>query len=313
MINNTSTDEAHYRCGEQKKTKRETILFEHTILLEPEVGRYIDYVLCSKNGCLILNPANHLKLHDNLHGGYFKEIKFIVKLTYKKSDDPFSQIYRSIDGIPYHTKKLEIEFKEYIKRTVGVKEEINSTEPLIKNHVHIQQLISDMKNARIRVPFQYTRTTVWVSPSGEHHLLNDVFHDDEECVKALFNKGVFNETCIPPKTDVAEALAAKFDKLDMFNEMYVHVKKDKERLNASAYPQRRRRVYGIIHSENFLVDDTSVANLYHYPINNRIVKSMCVPMPSYMYDFMKMIWEITRDLLSSTAIDIPPNQCSQHF
>jgi hypothetical protein len=183
----------------------------------------------------------------------------------------------------------------------------------MKNHVRIQQLISDMNNARIRDPFQYTRTPVWVSPSGDSHLLDDIFHDDEGCVKALFNECVFNKNCIPGKTDSAEALVAKFDKLDMFDEIYVHVKKDQERLNASAYPQPRRHVYGVIHSENLSVDGTSVANLYHYPINNRIAKSMCVPMPSYMYDFMKMIWERTRDLMPSAARDIPPNHCSQQF
>jgi hypothetical protein len=183
----------------------------------------------------------------------------------------------------------------------------------MKNHVRIQQLISDMNNARIRDPFQYTRTTIWVSPSGDSHLLGDVFHDDEGCVKALFYEGFFNENCIPGKTDSAESLVAKFDKLDMFDEIYVHVKKNQERLNASAYPQPRRRVYGVIHSENLLVSGTSVANLYHYPINNHIARSMCVPMPSYMYDFMKMIWERTRDLMSSAARDIPPNHCSQQF
>jgi hypothetical protein len=31
---------------------------------------------------------------------------------------------------------------------------------------------------------------VWVSPSGYSHLLDDIFHDDEACVKALFNNGV---------------------------------------------------------------------------------------------------------------------------
>jgi hypothetical protein len=108
-------------------------------------------------------------------------------------------------------------------------------------------------------------------------------------------------------------LVAKFDKLDMFDEIFVHVKKDQERLNTSAYPQPRRRVYGVIHSENLSVSGTSVANLYHYPINNRIVKSMCVPMPSYMYDFMNMIWERTRDLMPIAARDIPPNHCSQQF
>jgi hypothetical protein len=183
----------------------------------------------------------------------------------------------------------------------------------MKNHVRIQQLISDMNNVRIRDPFQYTRTTVWVSPSGDSQLLDDVFHDDKECIKALFNEGVFNENCIPGKTDMAEALVENFDKLDMFDEIYVHVKKDQERLNASAYPQPRRRVYGLIHSENLTVHGTSVANLYHYPINTRISKSMCAPMPSYMYDFMKMIWERMRDLMPGAARDIPPNHCSQQF
>jgi hypothetical protein len=122
-----------------------------------------------------------------------------------------------------------------------------------------------------------------------------------------------NKNCIPGKTDNAEALVAKFDKLDMFGEIYVHVKKDQERLNASAYPQPRRHVYGVIHSENLLVDGTSVSNLYHYPINNRIAKSMCVPMLSYMYEFMKMIWERTSDIMPVAARYIPPNHCSQQL
>jgi hypothetical protein len=58
----------------------------------------------------------------------------------------------------------------------------------MKNHVRIQQLISEMNNARSRDPFQYTKTTVWVSPSGESQLLDDGFHDDEEFFKALFDK-----------------------------------------------------------------------------------------------------------------------------
>jgi hypothetical protein len=49
---------------------------------------------------------------------------------------------------------------------------------------------------------------------------------------------------------MAEALPEIFDKLDLFDEIYVHVKKDRERLNASTYPQPKRRVYGVIHSEN---------------------------------------------------------------
>jgi hypothetical protein len=81
--------------------------------------------------------------------------------------------------------------------------------------------------------------------------VDDVFRDDEECVKALFNKRVFNEKCIPAEKDMAEDLATIFDRLDMFDKIYVHVKKDQERLNASTYPQPSRRVYGVIHSENF--------------------------------------------------------------
>jgi hypothetical protein len=236
------------------------------------VGRYIDHVLHRKNECLILNPSSHLILHDNLQSGYFKHIKFIVKLTYTTYNNLYSQIDAIIDGITYHTKEEEVELKEYIKRTLGVSEEINSTDPLMKNHVRIQQLILDMNNAESRDPFQYTRTTVWVSPSGESQLLDDIFQDDEECVKALFNNGVLNEKCIPAEKDMAAALAAIFDKLDMFDEIYVHVNNDQERLNASTYPKPRRRVYGVIDSENFSVDGRYVANLYHYPINNRIAK-----------------------------------------
>jgi hypothetical protein len=87
------------------------IIFEQTILLEPVVGIYIDHVLRIKNVCLILNPASHLRLHENLHGGYFKHIKFVVKLTYTTSDNQYSQIDASIDGIPYHTQEEEVELK----------------------------------------------------------------------------------------------------------------------------------------------------------------------------------------------------------
>jgi hypothetical protein len=56
-----------------------------------------------------------------------------------------------------------------------------------------------------------------VSPSGESQLLDDLFHDYEECVKALFNKGVFNEKCIPTEKYMPEALAETLNKLDMFD------------------------------------------------------------------------------------------------
>jgi hypothetical protein len=189
------------------------------------VGRYIDHVLRSKNGCLILNPASHLKLHDNLKGGYFTKVKFVIKLMYTKSEDPYSQIHTSIDGVPYHTKEGELDVKDYIKRNFCVQEETGTPDPLMKSHVRIEQLVSDMNNARMRDPFQSTRTPVWVSPSGDSQLLDDVFNDDEECIKALFNDGVFNKKCIPNKKDTAESLVAKFDKLDMFDEMYANVKK----------------------------------------------------------------------------------------
>jgi hypothetical protein len=76
------------------------------------VGRYIDHVLRSKSECLILNPARNLKLHDNVEGGYFTKIKFVIKLTYTKSEDPYSKIHTIIDGVPYHTKEEELDVKE---------------------------------------------------------------------------------------------------------------------------------------------------------------------------------------------------------
>jgi hypothetical protein len=95
----------------KKGKNKDDPFFEHTILLEPSVGRYIDHVLRSKHGCLVLNPASHLKLHDNLEGGYFTKIKFVIKLTYTISEDPYSEIHTSIDGVPYHTKEEEIDVK----------------------------------------------------------------------------------------------------------------------------------------------------------------------------------------------------------
>jgi hypothetical protein len=62
--------------------------YEHTIGVDPSVGRYIDHVLRSKKGSMILNPASHLRLHHNLEDGYFKEIKFVFKLTCNRSEDP---------------------------------------------------------------------------------------------------------------------------------------------------------------------------------------------------------------------------------
>jgi hypothetical protein len=98
-----------------KGKKDEDWVYEHTILVEPAVGRYIDHFLHSKNGCLILNPASHLRLYHNLQGGYFKEDKFVVKLAYTKSEDPCSEIYVNLEGIPYHTKEEEAELQDYIK------------------------------------------------------------------------------------------------------------------------------------------------------------------------------------------------------
>jgi hypothetical protein len=85
--------------------KDDDSFYEYTILLEPSVGRYIDHVLCIRNGCLILNPASHLQLHDNLEGGYFKDIKFVVKLAYTKLEDTYSERYVSVEDIPYHKKE----------------------------------------------------------------------------------------------------------------------------------------------------------------------------------------------------------------
>jgi hypothetical protein len=100
-----------------------------------------------------------------------------------------------------------------------------------------------------------------VSPSGESQLVDDVFHGGEDCVKALFNKGLFKGKCIPDEKYTAEALDATLYKLDIFDESYVHANKYQERLNATTYPQPRRRIYGVIHSENVAVDDQSVVNL----------------------------------------------------
>jgi hypothetical protein len=99
---------------------------------------------------------------------------------------------------------------------------------------------------------------------------------------------VSKEKYLPDKKDeTPENVATRLGKLDMFNEIYVHVGKEEEMLNASTYPQPSRRICGVAHSENFQVDGFYVDNLHHYPINNWITKSMCVPMPNYIYDLKK--------------------------
>jgi hypothetical protein len=170
-----------------------------------------------------------------------------------------------------------------------------------------------MNNVRSRDPFPFSRTTEWVSPSGESLLLDRVFRDNKACVVAIWEKGIFDDNCLPEKDDTAESLDNRLKQFEIFNDIYVHVAMEEERLNASNYPQSRRITYGVGHTENFQVDDCAVDNLYHYPINNRITKYMCVPMPNYIFDFSKMVWERTRDLMPSTSRDIPPNYCSGHF
>jgi hypothetical protein len=87
-----------------------------------------------------------------------------------------------------------------------------------------------MNNVRSRDPFQYTRMTVWVSPSGESQFLDEVFHDIEDCVEVLLNGGVFKDKFLPDKKDeTPETLAAMLEKLDIFDEIYVHVGKEEER------------------------------------------------------------------------------------
>jgi hypothetical protein len=125
---------------------------------------------------------------------------------------------------------------------------------------------------------------------------------------------VFKEKCLPDnKYEMPETVDTKLEKLDMCDEMYVHVGKEEQTLSNSTYPHPRRGIYGTVHSEKFQVDGCSVGNLYQYPTNNRITKSNCVPMPNYIYDFTKIIWERTRDLMPSAARYIPPYHCSQHF
>jgi hypothetical protein len=74
-----------------------------------------------------------------------------------------------------------------------------------------------MYNMMSHDPFQYTRITVWVSPSGESQLLDEVFCDSEECVEALLNGGVFKEGCLPEEGDTPKTVAATFENLDMFD------------------------------------------------------------------------------------------------
>jgi hypothetical protein len=47
-----------------------------------------------------------------LRGGSFKDINFVVKITYAKSDNTYSEIDVSVKVITYHKKEEEAELKE---------------------------------------------------------------------------------------------------------------------------------------------------------------------------------------------------------
>jgi hypothetical protein len=177
--------------------------------------------------------------------------------------------------------------QEYIFKKLDVADYTNDTDPLLEDPVRISQLIKDMNNVRSRGPFPYSRTTEWVSPSGESLLLDGFLQDSEACVKSIWLGEVFDDNCLPENDDTPKTLANRLENLDMFDDFFVHMGKEEERLNASTCPPPRRCTYGAVHSENVQVGDYSVADLYQYPINNRITKSMRVPLKKYIYDFLQ--------------------------
>jgi hypothetical protein len=121
----------------------------------------------SKHGCLIINPASHLKLHGNLQGAYFMKISMGVKLTCDRPYAPPAHIELDLEGIPYRSLHEKTNLPEYIKKKLHYEESTKGTNPILEDRVQISQLIRNMNNGRSRYPFQFSRTTEWVSPSGE--------------------------------------------------------------------------------------------------------------------------------------------------
>jgi hypothetical protein len=97
-----------------------------------------------------------------------------------------------------------------------VREDTNGMDPLLENHVQISQLINDTNNG-------------WVSTSGESQLLDEVFHDSNNCVEALWKGGVFKEKCLPDnKYEMPATLTTRLRKLDMFDDIYANVGNEEE-------------------------------------------------------------------------------------
>jgi hypothetical protein len=63
-----------------------------------------------------MNPVYHLKLHDNLMGGYFKTINMVVKLKYSREDTSTSKLDVDLDGVPFHTLHDEEHMSSYMKQ-----------------------------------------------------------------------------------------------------------------------------------------------------------------------------------------------------
>jgi hypothetical protein len=161
--------------------------------------------------------------------------------------------------------------------------------------------------------FALSRQTEWVSPSGESILLDGVFKVRESCVSVLWEENVFDPQFLPRQGDTAESLAKSIQPYDMFDDIYVTLSSKKEQLNGTTYPQPRRITLGMVHSQGYKIDDVPVVKLFHYPVKCSISKEMCIPVPTYIYRFVKMVWERIRDLLPSPAREFPPNHCQQCF
>jgi hypothetical protein len=88
MVNNKHGVPDPVPCGKKEKARKgkkdNDPFYEHTILLEPLVVIYIDHVIRITNGCLVLNPESHLRLHDNLEGGELQRHQFCCQNHLRK-------------------------------------------------------------------------------------------------------------------------------------------------------------------------------------------------------------------------------------
>jgi hypothetical protein len=119
---------------------------------------------------------------------------------------------------------------------------------------------------------------------------------------------------LPVENDTAASLAQRLGTSKFLED--IHVLKggcgpQRVRLNATCYPQPRRRSWSVLISPEYLDEDGDlVSQLYMYTAYGRLAHDWeAVPMPRPIYDLGVALWRICFPLLGEVSRKHPPTGC----